>query len=252
MKILVGNSGLIGETLKEKIKFDLEFNSKNIDSFNSLVVDDYDLYLSCLPATKWKVNQNIEEDLKNINNIFNMIKQKKYNKIILFSTIDVLCDSPLKSDENYKPNSTTLNYGTNRYFFELLVRQIKCNDLKIFRLPALFSKKIKKNVLYDLINKNNINEINVNSIFQWYNLDYLVNDINNFSINYKDEILFNLFTEPIFTTEILTLFPEVNYKELKFGNPIIYDYTTKFGGYISNKKDVLNDIKKLIYEFSDK
>ena len=33
MKILIGNTGLVGTTLKETIKFDYEFNSKNLNEF---------------------------------------------------------------------------------------------------------------------------------------------------------------------------------------------------------------------------
>jgi hypothetical protein len=253
MKILIGNTGLVGTTLKEKIKFDYEFNSKNITSFNEIVKDGCELYLSCLPATKWLVNQKITEDFENMNNILSIISEKQYSKIILISTIDVYCDSPLKSNEDYNPNISKLNYGNNRYLFELFVREIlKTDDLKIFRLPALFSGKIKKNVLYDLINNHNIESINLNSAYQWYNLDNLVYDIQNFTETHPNETVINLFTEPIFTVELLKLFPHINHLNLKYGEPVVYDYTTKHGNYISNKELVLTDIKKLISHVSDK
>lgn len=253
MKILIGNTGLIGTTLKEKINFDFEFNSKNITSFNEIVNDSCELYLSCLPATKWLVNQQIGNDFDNINNILNIIQEKTYSKIILISTIDVYCDSPLKSNEEHNPNVSKLNYGNNRYLFELLVREkLKTDDLKIFRLPALFSDKIKKNVLYDLINNYNIENINLNSVYQWYNLNNLVSDIQLHSENYPIDSVFNLFTEPIFTLELLKLFPNINPLNLKHGDSIVYDYTTKYGEYISNKEIVLSDIKKLITHVSDK
>lgn len=253
MKILIGNTGLIGTTLKEKINFDFEFNSKNITSFNEIVSDGCELYLSCLPATKWLVNQMVSGDLDNINYILDIIKQKSYSKIILISTIDVYCDSPLKSNEEYNPNISKLNYGNNRYLFELLVREkLKTDDLKIFRLPALFSDKIKKNVLYDLINNHNIENINLNSKYQWYNLENLSYDMDNFTRDYPNESVFNLFTEPIFTSELLKLFPNIDSSSLKHGEPIIYDYTTKYGGYLSNKETILSDIKKLINHVSDK
>jgi len=60
MKILVGNTGLVGQTLKEYQKFDIEFNSKNINDFEKLVPDNCEIWLSCLPATKWMVNKNLE------------------------------------------------------------------------------------------------------------------------------------------------------------------------------------------------
>lgn len=59
MKIIVGNTGLVGTTLCESINFDLKFNSSNIGEFISLVEDGSELYLSCLPATKWMVNKDV-------------------------------------------------------------------------------------------------------------------------------------------------------------------------------------------------
>jgi nucleoside-diphosphate-sugar epimerase len=253
MKIIIGNSGLVGNTLKEKINFDLEFNSKNINEFESQVNDGCDLYLSCLPATKWLVNKDVKKDYDNINDIVNIISKKTYNNVFLISTIDVYTDSPLKSNEDYKPNFSNLNYGNNRYLFELLVKNfVKTNNLKIFRLPALFSKDIKKNVLFDLLNNNNVENIILNSTYQWYDLKNLVSDIDYFTKSYPDETIFNLFTEPLETKEIIKLFSHVSANDVKQNGEIIYDYTTKFGTYILNKEMVLNQIKTLIDEISSK
>jgi nucleoside-diphosphate-sugar epimerase len=168
MKILVGSTGLIGTTLKEKLKFDFTYNSKNISTFNDYVYENATLYLSCLPATKWLVNKDIKSDIKNINKIIEILSKQKFKKVVLFSTIDVYNNTPLLSDENTTINIGSLSYGTNRFLFELLVSEfIETDNLQIFRLPALFSKNIKKNVLYDLIHNNNVNQINVNSAFQW-------------------------------------------------------------------------------------
>lgn len=252
MKLLVGNSGLVGKTIKQFESFDAEFNSKNIHTFKYTAEDGDELFLTCLPATKWLVNQNLTEDINNINLIINTIKPFHYSKITLISTIDVYNDSPLGVNEDYSPNISKLSYGNNRYLFELMVREmIKYDNLKIFRLPALFNKHIKKNVLFDLIHNNNIDQINQNSYYQWYNLDKLSNDIKTYSEQYPDETIFNLFTEPIYTEDIINLFP--NYiNSVKNKNKVEYNYQTKFGGYISNKYTVLNEIKQFINEFSIK
>jgi hypothetical protein len=254
MNILIGNTGLIGNMLKNNVIFDLEYNSKNIEEFTKDLTDktNINLWLSCLPATKWLVNQNIEQDINNINKIIGILKTKKYNNIVLISTIDVYSDSPIHSDETYYPNFADLNYGSNRLLFEYLVKNIlEYNDLKIFRLPALFSKEIKKNILYDLINSNNVEKINVNSFFQWYNLENLCKDILHFTNKFPQELVINLFTEPIHTEDIVVLFPHhqniVNHS-MKIIN---YDYKTKFSesGYLYDKKIIMEDIKKLIDNF---
>lgn len=249
MKIIVGNTGLIGKTITENNHFDLQYNSKNIDQLPFDSIDGCDLFLSCLPATKWLVNKNLQQDINNINNIINILSKRKYNSITLISTIDVYNESPLKSNELTPPKITKLSYGNNRYFFEMMVSDLlSYNDLKIFRLPALFNKHIKKNVLYDLINNNNVDQINSNSYFQWYNLDKLHLDIFYFSRKYPTERIFNLFPEPVYTKDIVDFFPDLKNK-VNNNLPLVeYDYTTKFGDYIDTKENVIMDIKKFINE----
>jgi nucleoside-diphosphate-sugar epimerase len=255
MKILIGNTGLVGTTLCESINFDLKFNSSNISEFYHKDINNSELYLSCLPATKWIVNQNPIRDFENMMNILNIIKTKRYSKIILISTIDVYGNSPLNSNEDYIPQLNNFSYGNNRYLFELFIKEmVKTDDLKIFRLPALFNLHIKKNIIYDLIHNNNVEQINSNSSYQWYNLNNLHNDIEKYSNHYPDETVFNLFTEPIDSVDIIKMFPNYIEKVLYSKNKIIYDFTTKFNknGYISSKEDILIEIKKFINEVSVK
>lgn len=253
MKILIGNTGLIGKNLKDQQEFDYEFNSKNIEKLYECP-DNCDLYLSCLPATKWIINQNVKNDLDNIMKIFFQISKKKYGNVYLFSTIDVYCNSPLYVNEDYSPNFLNFNYGSNRLLFENIIKQfIKCENFYIFRLPALFGDYLKKNVIYDLLNDNRVDNINLNSYYQWYNLKNLTNDIEILTNKNKKECLFNLFSQPIYTEELVAeLFPEFNLH--KKDELITYDYTTKFSpsGYMLEKKQVLKQIKDFIYEIRNK
>jgi hypothetical protein len=252
MNILVGSTGLVGQTVQKFKNFDLVFNSKNITQFEEIVPDNTNIFLTCLPATKWLVNKNLSCDMDNINNIIKTLNKKQYSKITLISTIDVYNDSPLGMDENYNPNVSKLSYGNNRYIFELMVKEyLKTDNLKIFRLPALFNNLIKKNILFDLINNNNINQININSAYQWYDLDMLVGDIEKYSQDYPEEQIFNLFTEPIETDLIVDLFPQ-HKNNVIFKNRIEYNYKTKFGGYIDTKDNMLKKINKFKNEFSIK
>jgi len=255
MNILVGDTGLVGSTLKDSINFDFTFNSKNIDKFNEFNFNNSTIYLSCLPATKWMVNKNIKEDIFNINKIIYILSKQSYSKVILISTIDVYSETKLLSNEDSPITMNNLSYGSNRYLFELLVKNLlSYNDLKIFRLPALYNKYIKKNVLFDLMNNNNVEQINTNSSYQWYNLDNLNEDIVKFSKKFPNEIIFNLFTEPIDTMDLIHLFPEHSEKVNMGKNRVEYNFTTKFNkiGYISKKEDLLNDIKKFIDEYRSK
>jgi hypothetical protein len=254
MKLLVGNTGLIGTTLKDSIEFDYEFNSKNLEELLSLEIDtsQADLYLSCLPATKWLVNQDPQSDLNNIFNILNIITKREYKTIILYSTIDVYNDFPLESNENYLIPITSPSYGSNRYLFETLVKTtVKYKKLLIIRLPALFGKHFKKNILYDLLNKNEVNKIKYNSTYQWYNLDKLVIDTNNcLDITYDFQCI-NLFTEPIPTSEILNIFNLSKNDVENNPTPIVYNYKSTLtpSGYVESKQEVLDQIKGFIYSY---
>lgn len=252
MRLLIGNTGLIGTTLKDSLAFDHEFNSSNIETLRDLEVPVHtDIYLSCLPATKWKVNQDPQQDLENILNIIEILSSKAYRNIILYSTIDVYNASPQFSNEDTIPKMSTLNYGSNRYLFEVLVRNnLKYAKLTIMRLPALFGKHIKKNILYDLLNNNQVDKIQKNSKFQWYNLNNLVADTEHLIKSVEPVLCINLFSEPINTSDILDLFPDA--KKVDIITPgIEYDYRTKFehSGYFKSAVDVLRDIKNFVSEY---
>lgn len=161
----------------------------------------------CIHKTKivkWYANKNPEEDFTILKNIKDILKTIKINKIILISTIDVY--EYINSQENEDYECDIFNnhtYGRNRYLFEQFI-QNTFNNYHIIRLPALFGKGLKKNILYDLINNNNIENIEKNTMFQWYDLNWLKTDID-IVINNNIPIC-NLFTEPLETIHILQLF----------------------------------------------
>jgi hypothetical protein len=253
MKILIGNTGLVGQTLKESINFDFEYNSKSIHSYSP--PDGCDLYLSCLPSTKWLINKDTKTDIETIVEIIKLIGNVKYKNVYLISTIDVYGNSPIGVDEDFDPIFKDFSYGSNRYLFEkMVVKHLIYENVKVFRLPALFSKNIKKNILYDLLHNNNIHMINKNSSFQWYNLNDLVGDISLYDEKHPNEVIFNLFTEPLESEEIINLFPTHKEKVANSEIKILYDYTTKYSstGYIKPKETILNEIKKLVNEITFK
>jgi len=252
MRVLVGNTGLIGKTLLEQQAFDLEFNSSNIHQFNQLVSGGATLYLSCLPATKWQVNNNIMSDLQNIYSIIEHIKNTSFDKIYLFSTIDVYANTSLEANESILPTITQINYGSNRYIFELLVQQIlQFNSIRIIRLPALFGKFLRKNILFDLLNNHNLDRINRNSQYQWYDLSDLSSDLA--EIDQRNLTLCNLFTEPLHTDDIINRFFS---KQASVGfystQPIIYNYHTQYSNssypYWRNKDYVYSALGKFLDE----
>ena len=251
MRLLVGDTGVVGKSLLEQRHFDLTFNSRNSKYIADNSVSNDELWLSCLPAAKWQVNRQIDKDLKTIYDVIQEITIKQYSKVVLISTIDVYCESPLGLTEDDAPRFSKLSYGHNRYLFEMLCKQfIKTDDLKIFRLPAIFNKNIKKNILYDLINNHNIEQINANSSYQWFGLDKLDGFIQGMSELHPHRDTYNLFPEPVPTVELLELFPE-HKNNVSFSlDKVEYNYKTNLtdSGYLYTKQNTLDAIEKFINE----
>ena len=125
---------------------------------------------------------------------------------------------------------------------------------------------MKKNIIYDLINNNNVKDIPLNSAFQWYYLEWLKNDID---IILKNNIkICNLFTEPVHTKKIIKIFNEIynidykfNIDYLKDDKPIRkYNTCTKYSiffsknnKYIKEQNEILNSIREYLkFEKIDK
>jgi nucleoside-diphosphate-sugar epimerase len=250
MKILVGHTGLIGRNLSDNIDFDFKFNSSNIDKYDEIVPDECDLYLACLPATMWSVNSDLIGDLENILNIVKKLKNKQYKNVFLFSTIAVYCDSPKNSNETFLPQFEKTIYGSNRYLFEMLVRDtLEYNSLKILRLPALFGKYLKKNVFYDLMNAHQTDQINTASTYQWYNLANLWKDTER-SKDINGEVI-NLFSEPILTKELITSVFNLSFESNKPFKVQNFKTIHSDTGYWESASNILDQMRDFLNENRD-
>lgn len=249
---LVGHTGFVGSNLKKQYDFDDFYNSKNIDDIQ---YKTYDLIVFAgVPAVKWMANKEPENDLKIIEALQNILKTITAKQFILISTIDVY---PLTKDydENFECNSLENHaYGKHRLLFENFC-QTQFKNCVVMRLPGLFGDGIKKNVIYDLMNDNCLEMINVDSSFQYYFLDHLWVDIQK-AIE-KNIKLLNLFTEPISTKTIVNKFfqeklnhigsnkvPEMHYN--------LYTKYAKFWGkdkYLYDKDEVLVDLGRFIERY---
>ena len=243
MKAIVGYTGFVGSNLLSSFKFDKFYNSKNFE--NAIGCDFDELFFVGLPAEKWKINKYPDIDDYNINKIKNILNTISVKRFILISTIDVYENVNNEYDEDYDPNFTINHkYGTNRYLFENYIKN-KFPNYHIIRLPAIFGLGIKKNIIYDLINNNQIENIPLNSKFQWYSLTWIKDDIRDI-IN-KNIKLINLFPEPLETQKIINLF---RYEPNKFTNDKVIFYNTRskyfLTGYNKTNEESLEEIKKFI------
>ena len=260
---IVGYSGFVGSNLLQFYKFDEFYNSKNIEQIKNKHFDT--LFFCGIPAIKWYANKNPDKDFETIENIKQLLNTITCDKFILISTIDIY--EKINSNDNnilnedYECNfNINHTYGKNRYLFEKFISE-KFQNYNIIRLSALFGKGLKKNIIYDLINNNQIENIPYNSTFQWYNLDRLKNDIDIILTN--NIKICNLFAEPIETKDIIKIFNKVYNKDYNFQieylgnsyNKLTYNIYTKYfnlfnsnvSNYICNKDSVLNDIESFFY-----
>ena len=234
MNALIGHTGFVGSNIKNQKEFDYYYNSKNINdivdkSFNTVVC-------SGVNSIKWFANSNPKKDYYNIYNLIDKLKTISFKKFILISTIAVY-DNPANNA-----------YGRNRLYLENYVRNNFKNYL-IVRLPGLFGKGLKKNIIYDLLNNNHIYLPNENSTLQYYSLDNIWKDIK-CALKNKLQVI-NISTEPIIFKDILDLFSVST-----MGTNIVHEnmksnhskYWGKTGNYLYLKEEILLQLKKFINE----
>jgi hypothetical protein len=204
MDALIGYTGFVGSSLIGKLGINVEyFNSKNIEDMRGKVYKN--IYCCGLYAEKWKVNKNPEEDRAAIKKLTDVLDTVSCEKFFLISTIDVLeSGTPQSETSDYIITVYSKHaYGVHRREMETWCSS-KFKDCFIFRLPALFGPGLKKNALYDMINNNNIDKLRSHWVFQWYNIEWLYDDIHHFVS--KNVHLVNLVTEPIALGVIKNIF----------------------------------------------
>jgi len=222
---LIGFTGFVGSNLAAQFHFDSLFNSSNIGSISGKSFDL--LVFAGAQAKKWWANENPEADWIGIQKAIDPLSSVTAAKAVLISTVDVLPPANRNADElaDCDP-AAQIGYGHNRIRLEEAFRGIFANAL-IVRLPALFGRGLKKNVIFDLIHNNTLEKINAASTFQYYDVGRLWSDI---GIAMREDVpLVHLFPEPIRTQEIIDRF----FPETKVGRDPApeahYDFRTRYG-----------------------
>jgi nucleoside-diphosphate-sugar epimerase len=243
---LIGYTGFVGSNLSQQHNFTDLYNSKNILEMQGQA---FDLVVCAgVSAVKWLANKNPEEDLANIKLLEKILTTISAKKVILISTIDVYPIAQ-NADEGFDfSNMENHAYGKHRLAFEKFCNE-KFSNCTIVRLPGLFGKGLKKNVIYDLLNDNCLEMINVKSSFQYYYLKYLWADIQ--KALESDIKVINLFTEPVSTREIITTFFPFKKVGQKASAPGDYDLYTKYAKYWGNSDHYIYDKKVMISQLSE-
>ena len=171
---LLGSRGFVGSTLLGQTEIKQAFHRENLQEIN---LSSHDHFVFCAaPAEKWKANLDPERDLANLQSLVETVKATRVRKLILISTVDVFND-PVQVDELSIADASRPNfYGANRLYLENELRSLFPNNL-VVRLPGLVGTGLKKNAIYDLKMGTNITMLNPRSIFQFYPMKNLFNDI---------------------------------------------------------------------------
>ncbi len=225
MDALIGYTGFVGNILKKDVIGDF-YNSKNIKDIQFKNYNN--VYCAGVSATKWFANKNPDLDKTNIDNLFENIKTINCKKIILISTIGVYDNEP---------------YGKNRKELEIKLSKIFKEKLLIVRLPAVYGDGLKKNLLYDLLNNSLLKDVNINDMYQWYNVNTLKSDIDYF-INEGDSLI-ELFPEPITNKELLSLFNQ-SFDIIDDHKDKVIQNIVPSNGYICKSEKVKIELKKFI------
>ena len=242
---LIGATGYVGGSLLSQFKFDELYSSSNITHICgktfSLVV------CSAAPAKKWIANREPEVDLQNIRGLIENLKTIACDRFVLISTVDVF-KSSIGIDESSPVEENYLDpYGLNRRYLEKFVQNHFSNHL-IVRLPGLVGPMLRKNVIFDFLNNNNLQAIDSRGIFQFYPMVNLWYDI---QIALEARLsLVHLTAEPITVAEVSEQgFGKIFQQEL-VAPPATYDLRTQyadlFGGsgyYQYSKRESIQAIR---------
>lgn len=171
---LIGFSGFVGSTLLKQAHFSELYRSTNIHGIENC---EFDVVVCAgAPAQKWIANRDPADDRKKIDSLIDCLRTIKCKTFILIGTVDVFKE-PTGVDESTPVEESGLHaYGLHRRLLEKFVEQHFSNYL-IVRLPGLVGPGLRKNVIFDFLNNNNLHAVESRGVFQFYPMVNLWFDI---------------------------------------------------------------------------
>nr|WP_315445832.1 pyridine nucleotide transhydrogenase [uncultured Pseudomonas sp.] len=171
---LIGFSGFVGGTLLKQNPFTSLYRSTNIGEIDNQTFDT--VVCAGAPAQKWIANREPQADLQKIQELIAHLRTVKCDTFILISTVDVF-KTPVGVDEDSNVDEKELHaYGLHRRLLEKFVQEHFSKHL-IVRLPGLVGPGLRKNVIFDFLNDNNVHLIDSRGVFQFYPMINLWFDI---------------------------------------------------------------------------
>ena len=250
MDALIGYTGFVGSNLASQRQFGTLFNSQNIKEMRG---GGFGLVICAgVQAKKWWANQNPDADWQGIEKLLEVLKSIRAEKFVLISTVDVY-PNPMGVTESTPIVGDNHVYGDHRFKVEEFVRA-HFSQSYVVRLPGLFGPGLKKNVIFDLLHDNCLNQINPESVYQYYDLKHLWHDV---QLCIENEIhLLNIATEPVHTRDIVERYFPEHWSHI--GAPqsfrMTYDMRSQYGtmwgshanGYLYDHSTILREIGEFV------
>lgn len=219
---LIGHTGFVGSTLSKQFDFADLYSSGTIAEVEGRSFD----LVACAaaPAQKWIANSEPLGDRRNIENLIARLKTVTCKTFILISTVDVF-KNPIGVDEDTPIGEEGLHaYGLHRRLLEKFVESHFPNRL-IVRLPGLVGPGLRKNVIFDFLNDNNLQAIDSRGVFQFYPMVNLWWDIQTaLRAGLK---LVHLTAEPISVADLSEQGFGTPFSQLTPNKPAIYDLRSR-------------------------
>lgn len=235
---LIGYSGFVGSTLMKQMPFDSLYRSTNISEIEGQTFES--VVCAGAPAQKWIANREPEADLKKINSLISYLKTVQCKTFVLVSTVDVF-KTPIDVDERTEVDEVGLHaYGLHRRLLEKFVESHFSRYL-IVRLPGLVGPGLRKNVIFDFLNGNNLHAIESRGLFQFYPMVNLWYDIQ--TALQANVPLIHLTAAPVSVSNISLQGFGKNFDQQLSGTPAAYDMRTCHAALFGANKN---------YQYSDR
>lgn len=242
---LIGYTGFVGSTLLKQRSFEHRFRSTNIDEIDG---EKFDLAVcAAAPAQKWIANREPDADRQKIEGLIAHLETIQCDTFILISTVDVFSD-PVGVDEATPVAEEGLHaYGLHRRLLEKFVEKHFRNHL-IVRLPGLVGPGLRKNVIFDFLNDNNLQAIESRGVFQFYPMVNLWFDVQ--SALKAGLKLVHLTAEPVSVDELSASGFGKTFQQTLANSPAKYDFRSRhakvFGGqgeYQYSKRETIQAVR---------
>lgn len=242
---LIGYTGFVGMTLLKQKPFEYVYRSTNISEIRG---HRFGLLVCAgAPAQKWIANRDPEADRQKITGLIEHLGATECGMFVLISTVDVF-NNPTGITEDTVIDEVGLHpYGLHRRMLEKFVEGHFPKHL-IARLPGLVGPGLRKNVIYDFLNSNNLHTIDSRGVFQYYPMVNLWSDIH--TALRKGLRRVHLTAEPISVGEVALQGFGRSFEQCLANPPATYDlqsnYASLFGGrehYQYSKRETILAIR---------